>query len=386
MMRSLTRLIALSLILSGVVSCGDKTQQAGQMPQKQVFDGRFHPDQRPVAAATPVPAPQPGAKPGPATPKGSEAGDMPVPPKGARWTIYCMSIREVTPGDNVIRANQIKNELMRTTGMNGWYVIHESGASTLYYGFYRSVNDPKDSKETARAKADRERIDQFTTADGERPFKTCIFVDLNAPDPQAPPEWDLRNAQGTWSIQIGAYRDHPDRKQAAVDAVREARAQGIPAYYFHGETTSSVCVGAWPEGAVQRPDEVRSASEEQSILVLPGNIPFSDAQLRQAKDSRGRMKVVREGLQVLDPTMRAMMERFPVHAVNGEQEFDVVKNSKSGQEIRRPRQSFVVEIPEAQPSLLTDTTMGPAQQVLPPAQQPRPAPRPGQGRLRGIGN
>ena len=68
---------------------------------------------------------------------------------------------------------------------------------------------------------------------------SSLIVPIDSPDPVAPPEWNLANAKGYWSLQIAAYKDSPKRKEAAVEAVREARKNGVEAYYYHGETTSS---------------------------------------------------------------------------------------------------------------------------------------------------
>ena len=67
------------------------------------------------------------------------ASSAPVPPKDARFTILCTV---VSGSDHVARANEVKSELLRTTRLNGWYVVHDQGRSIVYYGYYRSINDP----------------------------------------------------------------------------------------------------------------------------------------------------------------------------------------------------------------------------------------------------
>ena len=71
---------------------------------------------------------------------------------------------------------------------------------------------------------------RFTEPDRERPFRGAHFVPLNAPDPDAPPQWNLANApeDRVWSLMIGAYKDTPDRKRLAVGCTVERYADGIP--------------------------------------------------------------------------------------------------------------------------------------------------------------
>src|SRR5205085_9341649 len=145
----------------------------------------------------------------------------------------------------------------------------EETQSVLYYGYYRAYNDTNDLNESRRAQDDRAKLDKLQDAQGERPFASSIFVELTSPDPEAPAEWNLANAKGYWSLQIAAYKDSPDRKKAAVDSVRAAREKGIEAYYFHGPTTSSVCIGCWPREAVKAQDAAvgESLDPRQPILV-----------------------------------------------------------------------------------------------------------------------
>src|SRR3972149_8287156 len=133
--------------------------------------GRTPPQTPPQTTPPPV---QPAAKaPASAPPPKSSQAAPPAPPKGAQYTIFCARIA----GDlHVERADRLKKELIASTGMKDWYAIHEAGQSLLYYGYYRSINDPKDSKETARAQADRQRIDQMADSMGNRPFSQALFV------------------------------------------------------------------------------------------------------------------------------------------------------------------------------------------------------------------
>lgn len=321
--------------------------------------------------------------------------DNPVPPKGAQYTIFCARIE----GDaHVERANKYKNELLAKSGMNGWYVIHGQDQSSLYYGFYRTFNDPNDAKEVARAQGDRKRLESLTDGMQNRLFPSALFVDVESPDPQAPREWDLTKASGYWTLQIAAYKDSPQRKDAAVEAVREARAQGIPAYFYHGETISSVCIGTWPEEAVQ----VTAAKSDPHSTVVAATADMPGDIVEPLKNRSG-LQLMRDDVRIVDPTLKETMVKYPYHAVNGLQ---MVKRV-NGQDVPDP--SLLVKIPRTEEQTAAATapppppqqsferdplrddptlTAAPAQQATqppPPPNRKPPADAPGKGKLKSIG-
>ena len=373
-------------ILSPPASAQPEKMKNDKKPaeQKEARNQRQGDQKQVVRASAAAPQVPPGAPPA---------------PKGAQYTIFCGRLQ----GDaHVERSNKIKNDLIAKTGLRDFYVVHEDGQSLLYFGYYRTFSDAADRKETSRAQTDLKRL-KTMEMDGNRIFAGAVFVDLEAPDPQAPPEWNLVNAKGTWSLQIAAYKDSPLRKEAAVEAVREARKQGIEAYYYHGESVSSVCVGAWPEPAVRVHDAASSkVNPYDNILVAsPGVGEVSGLAGRQEN-----VKVINERVEVIDPTLLATMKQYPHHAVNGMQMTKTVE----GKQTSDP--SLLIRIPEPQQgtSLLTGTSPAgsrePQQQQqqlqqraylddLPQTQQQQqpdarpvtrkaPPPQPGMGKLKSI--
>ena len=315
------------------------------------------------------------AKPKPPT---ADPNAAPIPPKDAQWTLYCQAI---AGADHVERANAFKKQLLQSTPLKDWYVIHQEDESILYYGFYRSINDPKDKKESARAQADRKAMDGVLDSQGNKIFAQCMFVEVAAPDPNAPPEWDLRNATGFWSLEIGAYKDSPARKQAAVDAVREARKQGVDAYYFHGPTISSVCIGAWPREAVRPQDEADAVANnpEQDVLVLPQQIAgLNNVEVRNKEGQR--VRALAPVTDVVDPSLAAAIAKYPTHALNGEEVINKVQDPLSGQMKDVPAPSLLVQIPRAAPSLLRQSQ--PPPNLVGPVS---PSQTPGAGTLRSVG-
>src|SRR5207249_4124674 len=106
-------------------------------------------------------------------------------------------------------------------------------------------------------------------------FRGAGFIMLDTPDPTSRPEWDLADVdrdkdkhdptRAFWSLQIMAFRGSPKRKEAAAQAVEVLRKQGVEAYYYHGETISSVCVGAWPVNAIKQQDTDGGAELKRSF-------------------------------------------------------------------------------------------------------------------------
>ena len=133
-----------------------------------------------------------------------------VPPADAQWTILCEVFTDAQPPIRSPHRQRFPGP--RQTNLPGFYVVHQQDQSTLYYGYYRSIADPHDHKESDRAQADRQRIQQLVDPGGQRPFVGCVFVELVPKDPPAPAEWNLINAKGHWSLQVGVYEDDPHRK------------------------------------------------------------------------------------------------------------------------------------------------------------------------------
>jgi hypothetical protein len=309
----------------------------------------------------------------------SGGGDGVSMPADAQWTICCQAIGGPA---HVEMANNLKARLAAAAPIKDWYVIHEEAQSVLYYGFYRSLG-ASDPKEAERVQRDQRQIQSMVDSSGDRLFPHCYVVQVTTPDPAAPAEWNLANADGFWSLQIAAYKDSPKRKQYAVDAVREARQQGIPAYFYHGDNTSMVFVGAWPRGAVKEQDESTGNAPDpsQPLLVLPEPLPAgAPTELRDREGNRVRTLAPR--LEPLDPSMIEAMQKYPNNVVNGMVNVSRVKDPIGGSVQELPDPSFLVAIPRKQPSLLNSAAAPPPE--APVTFEPPPAAVQHGGKLRSI--
>lgn len=326
-----------------------------------------------------------------------------IQPADARWTIVC---QEFKGPNHVERAKIAKQYAAQVTNMKGFYVVHEDGLSTLYYGFYR-INSPREdlgrpltSDEVAegkRAQADRAKLASAEASMGVKLFNFVIFTQLEPVDPPAPAEWDLRNVdrnksdsdptKGYWSLEVGVYKDDPRRKEAAVEAVRVYREQGVEAYFYHGKTSSSVCIGAWPRDSVREQEmggrgyaETDDAS--QDVIVFAQR--FAPGVSDKIYDAQGRpLKAIAPRLDVADPRMADTMRRFPDRAVNGYKIQREVKKKGGGTKIVN-EPSLVIMIPRDE-SILNASQRESVADPLISLPTLNPSGGQGGGRLRSLG-
>jgi hypothetical protein len=312
----------------------------------------------------------------------------PAPPPDAQWTILCDKVDGPT---HVAEAGLRKNELIRASGMADWYVIHGETDSTIYYGYYRGLDV---AGEKQRAETDRARIASLTDRLGNPLLRGGILVPVTPPDPQAPAEWNLLNTpkDAFWSIEIATFSGNNLRKQNAVEMVRALRAQGEKqAYFYHGPTASSVCIGAWKRDAVAEQgtgitrsgdtrDDAHTQSPDQPLLVLsdvaPPNMPAHVVDRNTGKS----MTVEAPKLDVQDPDMKATIANpnYKYHLVNGAA-YGVKDN---------PDPSVLIIIPHDQ-SMARDDDWRLTGGMTPTTAQPAPhaAPSsPGDSVLRSIGD
>jgi hypothetical protein len=386
-MRYRAILLAMSVGL-GVVSCGENSPPpagnagAGELNSATAAPGE-HPQQL-VTQAPPQPtaprspqaasrAPAAAGKPAPATPKvmGSPTDLASAP--NAQYTILVYTERG--PG-HVEQAATDKQLIIQKTGRTDCYVISQSDVSNIYFGAYRTIDDPKDRREAQRAHADMEMlkklelfVDGPTGRELSKPFEHCALVQMSAPDPDSPPQWDLANVdkdkdpkdptRAFWSLQIMAFKGMAERKQYAVAMVRDLREKGVPAYYYHGESISSVCVGAWPPLAVKAQDSDGSDARtltphlrpDQALLVTAEPLPDGIVPRKQNGED---IIAVAPKLEVMDPTMVQMIRKFPDHILNG---YINYHKTRSGGKVKDP--TFLVVIPRAKGNGLYDADDAP---------------------------
>ena len=247
-------------------------------------------------------------------------------PKEAAYTIYC---RDFTGPDHDAVAERVKRQAEQVSAaspqiakLSDFYVVRGAQRSVLYHGFYKTYDESVDKREADRARRDRLALESLVDAAGDKVFPRTVFTPLDAPDPTAPPEWDLRNSKAFWTLVVCTYTKPGESKQAAVDSVREARRQGYEAYYLFGENQADVCIGGWPAGAIKR--QGSDGNQKKADVSDPWNpetIVVSNTTLspqwKNYRDEQGRpFKLVEQRVEILDPTLRKVYGDLE-YSVNG---------------------------------------------------------------------
>ena len=202
-------------------------------------------------------------------------------------------------------------ESSRVAKLSSFYVVSGASRSVLYHGFYTTYDANVDPAEALRAKRDRASLESLVDAAQNKIFPRTVFTPLSSPDPVAPPEWDLRNAKGFWTLVVCNYTKIGQAKQAAVDSVREARKQGYEAYYLFDESQASVCVGSFPKNAIRRQESDGDMKDRVSDPWNPETVVVSNTTLdpnwKNMRDSQGRpFKLYQTQVEIQDPQMRKL--------------------------------------------------------------------------------
>ncbi len=331
-------LIVLALLVAGCAA-NSTTQTGTTAPENSA----------PTLAANQSTAQATASNNGPdVAPKAQDAGQ--TIPQGARFTIFCESF---TGDDHVQRSTAVKEVLMRSAATKGWYVIHQSDQSTIYHGYYRefdasATTDAAGKKEAERAQREKKLVEAVPNPlkPDSRLFTRAIFVSLDSPDPDAPAEWNLVNTHGYWSVEIATYSGF-ERKQAAVESVREARKLNIPAYYYHGASYSSVCIGAWPQAAVieHSTEQVNSIRADSDVFVDVRGGGISPEMRDQLLKSGKNVQVVVPKVQVVDKSLLDTLRAYPEHAVDGYTEMETIEDPATKKQSQRPKHSMLVRVP-----------------------------------------
>lgn len=174
-------------------------------------------------------------------------------PRGEPWTIECLILRD---SDRRASAEAIGDVLRRTAGFRGddVRVGHQGEVSTVWYStYYRRIDRRAGTREIPDAlRKDLTLIKELVDDHGRRLFVGARMVSSPLPVEERP-EWDLRNAEGLYTLQVAAFFTSPEvsnHKMAAVQYVEQLRKEGYEAYYHLGEAKSEVTIGAFGSEAL----------------------------------------------------------------------------------------------------------------------------------------
>jgi hypothetical protein len=243
------------------------------------------------------------------------------------WAIRC---RTMQGSQRFQLAEDYARALKRVDGLKPALVqvFHEDDESTVYYGRYQRRYDADNAEESFRPDHLRDldliRHLSVNVADpvlGSRivwPFRNATMETLPTGRGHHP-EWHLSNAPGYYSLQVAVFYNTEGmrrRKYAAEEYCKLLREQGEQAYYDHGPVNSSVCIGVFPEEAIQ-------TFQEQDPLT----------------------GIIRVTSKMVDQRLIALQQRFPFNLHNGSKFYEIIRDPRTGEKIRDPHTSFAVEIP-----------------------------------------
>jgi hypothetical protein len=214
--------------------------------------------------------------------------------------VYSIRLIVITSPDHVQWAQTFKEHTERETGWMGLYVLVKGDFSELYWGKYPSRE---------AAEGDLRRAKSFRTRVGIQAFPAADIVPIPGTD-IGPPEMNLANAKGVYTVLIATFHDVPERRRFAVDNCKDLRQKGEEAYYYHTSTQSIVTIGSFDASAVK---EVRHGAATTT-------------------------EVDNEGI-------RQILKRHPLLAENGYSVKVVVADILSHRAVKVDKHSYVIRIP-----------------------------------------
>ncbi len=193
----------------------------------------------------------------------------------------------------------------QVTGWKGFQVISTGDSSRVLWGKYRSIES---------AQRDLKRAKTFVLNTGQRPFGAAVVIPLPTPD-IGPPEWKLDGAPGDFTVLVAVFYNIPEanyvgRKKFAVMYCEQLRQEGELAFYKHGAVRSFVTVGLFGKSAVRN---------------------YMDGPVQRT--------------EIIDLKAVAIMEKYPLLAVNGREERIRSFNPKTGKFVSIPQKTRLIGVP-----------------------------------------
>ena len=199
-------------------------------------------------------------------------------PRGESWTIECLILRDP---DRRTSAEAIGDVLRQTQGIRSddVRVGHQGDVSTVWYStYYRRIDRRAGTREIPDAlRQDLTMIKELVDDHGRRLLVGARMVPSPLPVEERP-EWDLRNADGRYTLQVAAFFTAPEvsnHKMAAVQYVEQLRKEGYEAYYHLGEAKSVVTIGAFGSEALVNRGGHLGYSERVRALQREGHFAYN---------------------------------------------------------------------------------------------------------------
>ena len=178
---------------------------------------------------------------------GALAGCTPVTPSEINGE-YTIRLMGAEGANHVQRINAYKEHTEQETGWTGLYVVIKGNFSELYWGKYPTEK---------AALGDLERAKNFRTHLGIQAFPKPVILPIPGSD-TGPPEMNLANAKGVYTVLIATFHDDPARdyfgqyRRFAVENCKDLRQKGEEAYFYHAAGQSIVTIGCFDASAIKQ--------------------------------------------------------------------------------------------------------------------------------------
>lgn len=219
---------------------------------------------------------------------------------------FTLLLKTLTGPDHMNLADFYLQRTKQHTPWRGLYVVNKEDSSALYWGRYRTAENAMKNLQTAKT--------YVAPATKQHIFRMATIVPLPGKD-IGPPEWNLKNAQGEYTVLVAVFQDLPKqnyygRKKRAVDLCKKLRQQGTEAYFMHDTTRSGVTIGTFGPEAIQT-KRVRRRHPQS------GDLFFEDLRLVVDPKMKAVLKDNQEFLYcgnteirtVVDPETRKMVKK-----------------------------------------------------------------------------
>jgi hypothetical protein len=228
---------------------------------------------------------------------------------------YTLLLMTLTGPDHVNLADLYLQRTKQYTRWDNLYVVNKDDSSVLYWGRYRTRQDAMKNLQTAK--------EYVAPATKQHIFRMATVVPLPGKD-VGPPEWNLKNAEGDYTVLVAVFQNLPQRnyfgrKNRAVELCRKLRERGQEAYYFHDIARSGVTIGTFPAGAVATQRVARRHPQT-------GDTFYEDLRV------------------VVDPKMKAILKDNPEFLYCGNTEIRSEQDPKTGKIVRRVSPSVPLSI------------------------------------------
>ena len=219
---------------------------------------------------------------------------------------YSIALMAFLGHDQMEQAQRYKVSTQEQAGWKDLFVLSDGNKTVLYWGKYSTPDSAAGNLKIAKA---------WKTKAGHVAFGGATILALPGGDP-GPADWNLKTSKGNYTVMVAIYHDVPEdrivgRKKNAIEACRVLREKGEEAYFFHGPSQSMVCVGSFPDSAV---DEVYQPNGSWAQVLRDGRI-------------------------------RELLNRYPKLAVNGKGRAQTAIDPATGKEVFADVPSEFIRIP-----------------------------------------